>query len=132
MSATTTTDDTTYLPLHPPPTTYKDDPRATLSDSEQKMYNEILAYFTKSEPEYALPNEKAGKLTDDEKFWLSRECLLRCVQVLVRGRMTRLTICLKVPTRFQMESPNSYPEARGYTDMAARVRHLRCGQRRPC
>ncbi|KJA26316.1 hypothetical protein HYPSUDRAFT_181095 [Hypholoma sublateritium FD-334 SS-4] len=77
MSNTTTTNKTTYLPLHPPPTTCKDDPHATLPDSEQKMYNEVLEYFTKSEPEYALPNEKDGKLTDDEKFWLSRECLLR-------------------------------------------------------
>ena len=80
----TTTDKTIHVPLHPPSTTCKDDPHATLSDSGQKMYDEVLAYFTKSEPEYALPNEKDGKLTDAEKFWLSRECLLRCVRVLVR------------------------------------------------
>ncbi len=32
------------------------------------MYDEVLAYFTKSEPEYVLPNEKDGKLMDAEKI----------------------------------------------------------------
>jgi len=67
----------TVLPIPPPPTTFKDDPRATLSTNEQTMYDEVLAHFAKQDPVYTLPNAENGELKDDEKFWLSRECLLR-------------------------------------------------------
>lgn len=67
----------TYLPIHPPPTTYKDDPHANLSETEQKMYDEVLAHFTKTG--YVLPSKKEGELREEEKFWLTRECALRYV-----------------------------------------------------
>ncbi|KAF8968123.1 CRAL-TRIO domain-containing protein [Flammula alnicola] len=75
--ASTAVQDKVFLPLHPPPTTYKNEPHAVLSNSEQTMYDEVLAHFTKSDPEYSLPNIEKGELMDEEKFWLSRECILR-------------------------------------------------------
>ncbi|CAA7266872.1 unnamed protein product [Cyclocybe aegerita] len=64
-----------YTAIRPPPTIYKEDPRAVLSEHEQKLYDEVLDHFAKED--YSLPHIEKGQLTDDEKFWLSRECLLR-------------------------------------------------------
>lgn len=72
-----------FLPIPPPPTIYKENPHAHLSSSEQSMYDEVLGHFTRIEPEYTIPNTEKGELTDEEKFWLSRECLLRYVTFLV-------------------------------------------------
>jgi hypothetical protein len=66
-----------FTQLQPPTTTYKDDPHAILSQSEQTMYDEVLGHFTKSEPVYSIPDLEKGELMDEEKFWLSRECILR-------------------------------------------------------
>ena len=75
-----TTTDKTFLALPPPPTTYKDNPRANVSVEEEKMYTEVLAHFTKTDTSYTIPHvEKDAELMDAEKFWLSRDCLLRCV-----------------------------------------------------
>lgn len=63
--------------LRPTPDQVQNDPRASLSESEQKMYTEVLGHFTK--PEYVIPGVENGELRDVEKFWLSRECILRCV-----------------------------------------------------
>jgi hypothetical protein len=65
-----------FLPI-PPPTIYKDDPRATLGESEQAMYNEVVEHF--GQTDYSIPNIEKGELMDQEKFWLSRECILRYV-----------------------------------------------------
>lgn len=65
-----------FLPI-PPPTIYKDDPRATLEESELAMYNEVVEHF--SQTDYSIPNIEKGELMDQEKFWLSRECILRYV-----------------------------------------------------
>lgn len=80
--------DKTFLALPPPPTTYDDDPRGNISVEEQKMYNEVLAHFTKTDPVYTIPHvEKGAELMDEEKFWLSRDCLLRYVaRFSVRGQ----------------------------------------------
>lgn len=64
-----------HTPLAPLPRYYESNPRAQLSESEQKMYDEVLAHF--SPENYALPGLEKGDLTDQEKFWLSRECILR-------------------------------------------------------
>lgn len=65
-----------YLPAITPRTHCKEDPRATITNDEQKKYDEVLGYF--SEPEYVLPKvEDSSALKEIEKFWLSRECLLR-------------------------------------------------------
>ena len=62
----------------PPPTIHKDDPRATrLEESEQAMYDEVVNHF--SQTDYSIPNVEKGELMDQEKFWLSRECILRYV-----------------------------------------------------
>lgn len=66
-----------YLPLAPPPTTYKEDPRAVLSGAEQLIYDEVLARFANEDPPYTLPGVEKGELQDYERFWLSRECILR-------------------------------------------------------
>ncbi|KAG5353521.1 hypothetical protein C0989_005968 [Termitomyces sp. Mn162] len=64
-----------YEPILPP-TVHDADPRANLSDVEQEMYEVVLQYFL--DTSYSLPgNEGKGELTEAEKFWLSRECLLR-------------------------------------------------------
>jgi CRAL/TRIO, N-terminal domain len=71
--------DKIYTPVPPKASYFDEDPRATLSSEQEPMYNEVLAHFTKEG--YLLPNVESseGALTEKEKFWLSRECLLRCV-----------------------------------------------------
>jgi hypothetical protein len=66
-----------YVPLPPPPTNYTEDPRAVLSEAEQTHYDEVLAQFGNEDPPYTLPGIEKGELQDHEKFWLSRECILR-------------------------------------------------------
>lgn len=64
-----------YTPL-PPPATVTEDPRANISEKEQEQYDAVLAHF--SAAEYKIPEtEPQTELTEAEKFWLSRECLLR-------------------------------------------------------
>ena len=66
-----------YIPVAPIPI-FQEDPRATVSDTEQAMYDTVLEHF--SADSYVLPNvDENGELMPAEKFWLSRECLLRCV-----------------------------------------------------
>ena len=74
-----------YTPLLPPSTTYKDDPRAVLSTAEKTMYEEVLAHFTTESPVYTLPHVEKGDLQEREKFWLSRECILRYVTLDARN-----------------------------------------------
>lgn len=64
-----------YTPLVALPKYYDSNPRGTLTEAERGMYDELLAHFTADG--YALPNIEKGDLMDQEKFWLSRECLLR-------------------------------------------------------
>ena len=67
-----------YLPI-PPPTIHQDDPRAILEESEQSIYDEVVKHF--SQTDYSIPNIEKGELMDQEKFWLSRECILRYVLI---------------------------------------------------
>ena len=65
----------TQIPPSPTPQPAKDG-HAQLSALEQEKYEEVLSYFSKDT--YALPNvECDAQLTEEEKFWLSRECILR-------------------------------------------------------
>ncbi|KAG6817660.1 hypothetical protein H0H87_005417 [Tephrocybe sp. NHM501043] len=67
--------DKVYEPILPP-TVCDTDPRATLTDVEQQLYDEVLKHF--SDTAYSIPGiEEKGELIEAEKFWLSRECLLR-------------------------------------------------------
>ncbi|KAF9526403.1 CRAL-TRIO domain-containing protein [Crepidotus variabilis] len=82
----------------PPPSPYAEDPRAVLSESEQRMYNEVLAHFTKEDLVYVIPNVERGELDENEKFWLSRECILRYLRASkwkVATAITRLEATLK-------------------------------------
>ncbi|KAF8183935.1 CRAL-TRIO domain-containing protein [Pholiota molesta] len=98
--------DKTFLALPPPPTTYDDDPRANISAEEQKMYDEVLAHFTKTDPVYTIPQaEKDAELMDEEKFWLSRDCLLRYLRASkwkVNAAIQRLEATLKWRREFGM------------------------------
>ena len=72
-----------YTPVAPIPI-FQEDPRATVSDTEQAMYDTVLEHF--SADSYVLPNvDENGGLMPAEKFWLSRECLLRCVYLAPRS-----------------------------------------------
>ncbi|KAF9468031.1 CRAL-TRIO domain-containing protein [Collybia nuda] len=64
-----------YLPTTPPAPVVEADPRATLTDAEREMYAAVLEHF--SVPTYTLPGVENGELLEEEKFWLSCECLLR-------------------------------------------------------
>jgi hypothetical protein len=91
-----------YLPLPPPDDLHKEDPQAQLTSSESGMYDVVFLHFTT--PDYKLPGfesqdeavasesdeleEKEGyaegqrrkwtsELIEEEKFWLSYECILR-------------------------------------------------------
>ncbi|RPD59669.1 CRAL/TRIO domain-containing protein [Lentinus tigrinus ALCF2SS1-6] len=50
-------------------------PQLKLTESQQKLYDDVLEHF--SNESYELPDVENGALTEDEKFWLSCECLLR-------------------------------------------------------
>ena len=65
-----------FEPIYPP-TVCETDPREVLTDVEQEMYDHVLKHF--SEAAYMIPEVENGVLTEAEKFWLSRECLLRYV-----------------------------------------------------
>ncbi|PPR00899.1 hypothetical protein CVT24_000384 [Panaeolus cyanescens] len=65
-----------YLPLRPKPA-QKEDPRAAMSESEQTMYDEVLQHFSKEDPPYSIANVEKGELSEQEKFWLSKETILR-------------------------------------------------------
>ncbi|KAF8349173.1 CRAL-TRIO domain-containing protein, partial [Amanita rubescens] len=68
--------DKVYTQIPPPPTPVVEDPHAQLSTSEQEKYQEVLDYFSKDT--YILPDvQNDSQLSEEEKFWLSRECLLR-------------------------------------------------------
>lgn len=58
-------------PVLPAPT------RPTLTEDEQQKYETVLGHF--ADPKFVVPGVGDGKhtLTEEEKFWLTRECLLR-------------------------------------------------------
>jgi len=61
----------------PPYLQAKENPHAPdkLSESQQKAFDEVFAHFVKED--YTLPGVENGKLKDEEKYWLSYECMLR-------------------------------------------------------
>jgi len=65
-----------YTQIPPPSVTITEDPRATLSVQEQEQYEQVLDHFSKDA--YTIPGiDNDAQLTEEEKFWLSCECLLR-------------------------------------------------------
>ncbi|OCH93078.1 CRAL/TRIO domain-containing protein [Obba rivulosa] len=72
--------ETIYEPLSPPgisnlEASEKEPAGLQLSDDKKRMADEILAHFTKED--YTIPGIENGELSEDEKFWLSHECMLR-------------------------------------------------------
>lgn len=91
-----------YVPLPPPDGMYSENPQEKLTETEQEKYKAVFSHFSNSE--YKLPgfedqdsvkerleelNKKeglegerrqwTGELIDEEKFWLSYDCILRKV-----------------------------------------------------
>ncbi len=72
--------DKVYTQIPPPQTPVVEDPHAQLSTTEQEKYQEVLDYFSKDT--YTLPDvQNDAQLSEEERFWLSRECILRYVYV---------------------------------------------------
>ncbi|KAL5525775.1 hypothetical protein ACEPAG_7112 [Sanghuangporus baumii] len=46
-----------------------------LTEEQETKYAEVLAHFDKED--YKLPGEEKGELMDEEKMWLSKDCILR-------------------------------------------------------
>ncbi|KAI9061138.1 CRAL/TRIO domain-containing protein [Trametes sanguinea] len=53
-------------------------PQLKLTGTQQAIYDEVLGHFAKDG--YALPGVENGALTEEEKFWLSCECILRFIR----------------------------------------------------
>jgi hypothetical protein len=51
------------------------EPHVELTETQEDMWKKVFNHFSK--PEYEVPCVENGRLNDDEKFWLSRECMLR-------------------------------------------------------
>ena len=60
--------DISFDPATPPPV-------LQLTDAQQKIYDDVLKHFDRED--YVLPDTKDGALTEEEKFWLSWECVHR-------------------------------------------------------
>lgn len=61
----------------PPRVQTEENPHAPekLTESQQKAFDEVFAHFSKED--YKVPGEEKGSLKDEEKYWLSYECMLR-------------------------------------------------------
>ncbi|KAK4164955.1 CRAL-TRIO domain-containing protein [Cladorrhinum sp. PSN259] len=64
------------VPLPMPTSESRPKPRAVLTADQQQKYDWLLEQV-KGWPEVPSTKGKAGPLTDKEKFWLTKECLLR-------------------------------------------------------
>ncbi|KAF7770573.1 hypothetical protein Agabi119p4_6547 [Agaricus bisporus var. burnettii] len=64
-----------YTVSLPPDGLYKKDPLPPLTERERKTYTEVSRHFLKGD--YKIPGTPNGELSEDEKFWLSYECILR-------------------------------------------------------
>ncbi|KAH7884361.1 CRAL TRIO domain-containing protein [Phlebopus sp. FC_14] len=68
-----------HVPL-PVPSHPNASPPPALNEKEQTEYDLVLAHFSK--PEYILPDVQSGKgaLLEEERMWLSYECILRYIR----------------------------------------------------
>jgi len=78
-----------YQPLPPPDHLYAENPQAELAEPERNKYDTVFKHFTAQD--YKLPGFEAhdsgvaegerrkwtSDLIEEEKFWLSYECILR-------------------------------------------------------
>ncbi|PIL35387.1 hypothetical protein GSI_02113 [Ganoderma sinense ZZ0214-1] len=72
-------------------------PSLKLTDAHQKLYDEVLKHFDREE--YVLPGVEDGALTEEEKFWLSAESMLRFLRAVkwasAQAAIKRLEATLK-------------------------------------
>ena len=66
-----------FTPLLPPDRLYRKDPLPPLTLRERTAYLSVFEHFSRTG--YQIPSIAHGELTEDEKFWLSYECILRSV-----------------------------------------------------
>lgn len=67
-----------------------------LTEREGKTYTEVSRHFLKAD--YKIPGTPNGGLSEDERFWLSYECILRSVFKLLQSVCSGFYSC--VLTRF--------------------------------
>jgi len=70
----TTTPEPDYIPFPPPPS-LSGTKQPPLSAKESELFPVVFDHFAK--PDYILPGVNDGELSEEEKFWLSHECMLR-------------------------------------------------------
>jgi len=63
-----------YLPFAPP-NEQKQRPIRELKDGQQEKYDKVVEHF--SDEKYEVPGEKKGPLTEDERFWITSDCIFR-------------------------------------------------------
>jgi hypothetical protein len=66
-----------YLPF-PPPSEHKPRPARVLNDERQEKYTKALIHF--SDEKYEVPGGKKGPLSEEERFWLVRNTLLKALK----------------------------------------------------
>ncbi|KAG8740783.1 hypothetical protein FRC10_003892 [Ceratobasidium sp. 414] len=86
-----------YVTSAPPPASAVS-PNAPLDEDQEKAYGITFKHY--SSPSYVIPNIEADKaaLTEEERFWLTRECLLRYLRAskwVLATTITRLDDTLK-------------------------------------
>ncbi|KAG9118416.1 hypothetical protein FRC07_007081 [Ceratobasidium sp. 392] len=87
----------TFVTSAPPPAPATN-PSAPLDEDQEKAYGIILKHY--SSPSYSIPNVAAEKaaLTEEERFWMTRDCLLRYLRAskwVLATTITRLDDTLK-------------------------------------
>lgn len=89
MTLTTMPEHTPFAPPRPPPNA-QDTCSKRLDDQQEEAYQAVLDHFSRKdyalptkgeladeEDDFSFPTLEKGELTEDEKFWLSCECMLR-------------------------------------------------------
>ncbi|KAK0223308.1 CRAL/TRIO domain-containing protein [Armillaria fumosa] len=65
-----------YFPIPPPPTPSVAPHVSPLTEKQSIMYQTVYDHFAK--PDYKIPGlEENAELMEEEKFWMSHECILR-------------------------------------------------------
>jgi hypothetical protein len=83
-----------YTASIPPDGLYKKDPLPPLTEKEGRTYAEVSRHFLRAD--YKIPGILNGELSEDEKFWLSYECILRSVFKLLQPVCSDFYSCILV------------------------------------
>jgi hypothetical protein len=113
-----------YEPLTPP-SEKKALSQPPLTPEQTKMQADVQAHFDK--PDYVIPGVEGGKLMEEEKFWLSYECQLRCIYFSFSDDCnphSQRLVALQVPARHKVETGRLHPKDRVYIEMEKGIRSL--------